>query len=655
MLDNTFNKKESPLVGMMGGGPGGPLGISGGSASDPTYVEDVFSTFVYDGTGSAQTITNGIDLSGEGGLVWAKVRNSTINHHLVDTERGGSKYIRSSQSAAEGTDTNMITSFNSDGFTIGSSVYFSQSPRPYTTWTFRKASGFFDVVTYAGTGSAHSISHSLGSVPGMILYKAIDDSREWMVYHRSLGASQAVALNLDNAAFSTSDFGSGPTSTQFSVGSGAVNNTSGKNYIAYLFAHDDQSFGTDSDESIIKCGSYTGSGSSPTTVTLGFEPQWVMIKRTTGGGGDWVMYDNIRGCVDSNQGDQQLIANSTAAETNENRINFEATGFRLENDAAPTNHSGQTYVYMAIRRPFKPPTAGTEVFAIDNQGTGTMPPQYHSNFVVDWAFVVAFAESSSYRDRDAFTRLLGRTNLSLNLQAQEANYSSVGFDYMNGYHDNNSSVSTTYSWMFKRAPGFFDVVAYAGNSSSNRTISHNLNSAPEMMFVKLRSTSNSWIVYHKAAGATHYLLLNADSDATDDSSAWNDTDPTSSVFTVGSGFGVNENNQELVAYLFASLDGISKVGSYTGTGSNINVDCGFTGGARFVMIKRSDASGGWYVWDSTRGISSGNDPYFLLNTNDTEVTNTDYIDPLNAGFTVTSSAPSALNANGGTYIFLAIA
>ena len=92
------------------------------------------------------------------------------------------------------------------------------------------------------------------------------------------------------------------------------------------------------------------------------------------------MYDNIRGCVDSNQGDQQLIANSTAAETNENRINFEATGFRLENDAAPTNHSGQTYVYMAIRRPFKPPTTGTDVFAIDNQGTGTMPPQYHSNF-----------------------------------------------------------------------------------------------------------------------------------------------------------------------------------------------------------------------------------------------------------------------------------
>ena len=83
-------------------------------------------------------------------------------------------------------------------------------------------------------------------------------------------------------------------------------NGSGCSFVAYIFAHDNQSFGTDSDESIIKCGSYTGSGSSPTTVTLGFEPQWIMIRRTDASGGDWVIYDNISGVVDSNQGDQQL-------------------------------------------------------------------------------------------------------------------------------------------------------------------------------------------------------------------------------------------------------------------------------------------------------------------------------------------------------------
>jgi hypothetical protein len=99
------------------------------------------------------------------------------------------------------------------------------------------------------------------------------------------------------------------------------------------------------------------------------------------------------------------------------------------------------------------------------------------------------------------------------------------------------------------------------------------------------------------------------------------------------------------------------VGSYTGTGADLNVDCGFSAGARFILIKRTDpgSTGDWYVWDSARGISAGNDPYLLLNSTAAENTSTDYIDPLASGFTVTSSAPAALNASGGTYIFLAIA
>ena len=110
-----------------------------------------------------------------------------------------------------------------------------------------------------------------------------------------------------------------------------------------------------------------------------------------------------------------------------------------------------------------------------------------------------------------------------------------------------------------------------------------------------------------------------------------------------------------MAYLFASLSGISKVGNYTGTGNDINVDCGFSSGARFVLIKRTDSDADWFLFDTLRGIAVGNDPYLLLNMAAIQVTNTDYIDPLNAGFTVTSSAPAALNTSGGTYIFLAIA
>ena len=145
-------------------------------------------------------------------------------------------------------------------------------------------------------------------------------------------------------------------------------------------------------------------------------------------------------------------------------------------------------------------------------------------------------------------------------------------------------------------------------------------------------------------------------DATaDEDRFFNDTAPTSSVFTVGDRAEVN-GSYNYIAFLFATVAGVSKVGTYSGTGNDINVDCGFTSGARFILIKRTDSSGDWYVWDSARGIVDGNDPYMLYGPGAAvEVTNTDYIDPLSSGFTITSGAPSDLNTNGGTYLFLAIA
>jgi hypothetical protein len=100
---------------------------------------------------------------------------------------------------------------------------------------------------------------------------------------------------------------------------------------------------------------------------------------------------------------------------------------------------------------------------------------------------------------------------------------------------------------------------------------------------------------------------------------------------------------------------VSKVGSYTGNGTTQAIACGFTGGARFVLIKRTDSTGDWYVWDSARGIVAGNDPYLLLNSTAAEVTGTDYIDTSATGFEISSTAPAAINASGGTFVFLAIA
>ena len=224
--------------------------------------------------------------------------------------------------------------------------------------------------------------------------------------------------------------------------------------------------------------------------------------------------------------------------------------------------------------------------------------------------------------------------------------------------------STVIDWTFRRAPGFFDVVCYTGNAgqtgaaSSPQTISHNLASAPELIITKRRTldsfgTSNwtTWINSQISA-------LNI-TDAFFSTTTNYITSVGASSFVVNnpgnSNYDCNLTGTTYVAYLFASCPGVSKVGSYTGTGTTQQINCGFTGGARFVMIKRTDSTGDWYVWDSARGIVAGNDPYLLLNSTAPEVTNTDYLSVQSSGFGLTATAPAALNANGSTYLFLAIA
>jgi hypothetical protein len=221
--------------------------------------------------------------------------------------------------------------------------------------------------------------------------------------------------------------------------------------------------------------------------------------------------------------------------------------------------------------------------------------------------------------------------------------------------------------MFRRAPGFFDVVAYTGNGSSPRTINHNLGVTPELIILKPRSVAGSDLNVTSQFGATSCLAryggLNNTQVLLDRNYGTNDnylnSQPTETQVEVRTpgydGNQGNTNNVNYIMYLFASTPGISKVGTYTGTGSDVNVNCGFTSGARFVLVRRTDSAGSWYVWDSVRGIVAGNDPYLLLNSTAAQVTSTDYIDPLSSGFTVTSSAPAELNASGGNYLFLAIA
>ena len=647
-------------------------------SGDANYIEDVFSTYLYTGNDSTQTITNGIDLAGKGGLVWMKGRGAfSENHNLIDTARGITKSVSSNNTADQITNSGAFTAFNSNGFSLGpvNAIEVNANARPYASWTFREQPKFFDVVTYTGNtsgGSSQTIAHNLGSTPGCIIIKATSIAGEyWAVWHRSFTTNQVIYLNLTNAVATTgagNSFPVLPTATDFTVGFNGSQNGNGTQYVAYLFAHNAGGFGLTGTDNVVSCGSYAGVAyPNSQEVNVGFEPQWVMIKNTTTASG-WSMWDSMRGMAvvpAANVAQAQLLEpNTTAAEGIQPGIYPTATGFVVKNGLTAISGLGDNFIYIAIRRgPMKVPTDGTKVYnAIARTGTSAVAKITGVGFSPD--AVWGRRKDANYGRN--FDRLRGvNVSLAPAATAGEATPSASLTSYdMDGFsvgadpseHINAPSIPYIY-WNFKRAPGFFDEVCYTGTGSA-LTVAHNLGVAPEMMIVKSRSTAASWNVYTAAMGAGNRIPLDADQAASASTTVWNNQAPTASVFSVGASSATNASGASIVNYLFATCPGVSKVGSYTGTAATQVINCGFAAGARFVLIKRTDDVGDWYIWDTVRGIVSGNDPYLLINNVDgsptAEVTGTDYIDPAASGFEISSTAPAAINASGGSFVFLAI-
>ena len=622
----------------------------------PNYIEDVFQTWLYTGNGSTQTINNGIDLAGKGGLVWLKSRDASGNNIVYDTARGATNRLITNLTLEQGVNSTGLTAFNSNGFTLGSDGASNFNGETFASWTFREQPKFFDVVTYTGTGSnATEIAHSLGSAPGMVVCKKISGTSDWAVWHRGSGGNTDVTgFELNGTAAAQNNpagYSTLFTSTTFRpafVGSTNTNsNDNGATYVAYLFAHNAGGFGLTGTDNVISCGSFTTDGSGNATVDLGYEPQWVLFKRpdaTT----DWLIKDTMRGFGVNFS--QNLFPNLSNAEgSGGSAFGINATGLNVSGVSA-----GATYIYIAIRRgPMKVPTTGTSVFSPNLQGSGgtASSPNYVTNFPVD--FVIRGARLGNASWPLATDRLRNQNTLTTsNTDAEVANNTSFLFDSMTGYYGPGQSAnSNLVGWSFRRAPGFFDEVCYTGTGSS-QNVPHNLGVAPQLIITKSRSVTGDWNTYAEPLGNGLQVRLEVPFAAVG-TSRWGYTNPTATQFTIGSG---NTSGVTFVAYLFASAPGVSKVGGYTGTGTTQVINCGFTTGARFVLIKRTDSdTGDWYVWDSARGIVAGNDPYLLLNSTAAEVTNTDYVDTASTGFEISSTAPAAINASGGTFIFLAIA
>jgi hypothetical protein len=617
-------------------------------SNDANYIEDVFSTYLYTGTGASQTITNGIDLAGEGGLVWIKQRNQATSHRLFDTARGVQNSLASNSTAGTASFSGYLTAFNSNGFSVGSANDVNESGFPLVSLTIRKQAKFFDVVTYTGTGASKTITHSLGSTPGCIITKRTDSSGPWAVGHRGMTSfSYGMYLNTTDAESFQAWF-SNVGSTSFDISGSSDLNVNGGTYVAYVFAHNAGGFGLTGTDNVISCGSFTTNSGGSATVSLGYEPQWVLIKRTTGGTGSWQLHDNMRGFSLGRYA--ELDAESAGAEGafNGTYLYPTATGF-VGNGIFNTSSD---FIYIAIRRgPMKVPTDATKVFEpvvfTDADKLTT------AGFPVDTA--IEFQNISASNLQYFSNRLTAPKALNSRSTAAETTETQVWTSNTQVQLSNQGNSYTRLYHMFRRAPNFMDVVCWTG-TGADQTLTHNLQAVPELIIYKKRGSTGNWYTGCNFTGSSYSnLALNLTSSAS--TLLYSDggpfpAQPTATQFSVGQFYSTATT---LVAYLFATCAGVSKVFSYTGNGSSQTINCGFTGGARWILIKRTDSTGDWYVWDSARGIVSGNDPHLSLNTTAAEVTSDDTIDTDSTGFVVNQVSATNVNVSSATYIGIAIA
>ena len=818
---------------------------AGGAVATKTYVDDIFSTFLYKGNNTNNHhIQNGVDLT-EGGLVWIKDRDQTSNHTLTDSaylmNTTNKDFLQTNTNNVAQTGP-LINSFESNGFKL-SSEWYANSAYDYSSWTFRKAPGFFDVVSWTGGDETYkNISHSLGSVPGMIIVKRVSSGTgDWFVFHRDLNGgtnSWQYRVSLNNT-WSESSAGqsflySAPTATQFQIGDWFTGN--GSDYIAYVFANgcgnsvkfdgtddhlltsssSDFTFGTgdftiehwfktdsthdgvlvdarmasasyqtnfstyitsntyrfysqgldritsstfdlntwhhvaavrnsgtttiylngvsqgtysdsnnydntrftigsfgvntssyefnghisnvkitkgqalytsnftpsadsltqasqgstasnvkllccnsnsiigttvgsvtsggnptltnddpfgdsaanvfgeNEDQSVIKTGSYVGTGSAGFEVNVGFEPSWVMVKSATSSE-NWEMYDSMRGLAVSGDA-ERLKANTTDSEdTNSNWFAVTANGFIVNSTSGSANSNGQTYIYLAIRRPDgyvgKPIELGTNAFNMPLGLTDGTKPAFNTGFPVDF---LTFKKPAASGDWFTGARMMGAFQLFTNSSDDKDSNANILWDFQDGMGGWSGLTSGYQGYGFKRHAGF-DVVCYTGNgrtqAEGGQTIKHSLSKTPEMIWLKYKNDSYDWQVYHKGLnGGTnpenYKLQLNDTSSESGNAAWWNNTAPTSTAFTVGDSTRVNYNGGKYIAMLFASVEGISSVGSYDGSLSDVTITTGFQ--PRFILIKGYNAlSNGrqWIVMDSVRGFNpSGNTDYLYLNS-----------------------------------------
>ena len=640
-----------------------------GAAKELPYVDNYFETHLYTGNATARSLTTGLDMT-KGGMSIFRRRDAADNWTVYDTVRGATKRWMTNTSDLQTTDSDGLTAFNDNGVSVGTGSNVNHSGGEIVSWHFRKKEKFFTVVEYTGNGSSQNISHDLGSNLGMIWIKKLDGSgtEPCVVWHNQVQsfASNYFILNSTSSELSNTNIwnNTAPNATQFSVGNHSLTNQSGTKYIAYIFANGAGGFGPNEDQDIIKCGAYYGNGNgAPNSphVTIGWEPQWLLIKARTESQ-SWYLIDCARGMLvqgASGGTDEPWLApneNTTESGGSANGISPTATGFQIETSGHWINKNSTQYIYVAIRSStglVTLPEAGTDALKIINGPSGTTAPQFVTGFQPD--FMIR-RNPASGNNTFVGSRNSGKERLILTDTSARGSHSGNIWDYSNGMGNYNTDMSAFYMWAFKRGPGFD--VTFDNGTGSSTTFNHSLGRVPEMIWRKNRESSSTggagdWNAWHKdlpkSGSNLGIFRVNKDAAAWTNANAFS-ADPTSTVFSIGSESDVNASSKNYITILFASVDKISKVGTWTGTGSSFNVTFGFR--PRFLWWK-SVGSGNCFMIDTTRGWATGTGDVVLP----IDGTNGGYdagsiCDPTDTGITLAAGA-NITNTNGQQYIYYA--
>ena len=667
-----------------------------GDARDIGNLYDGTATnvkYAYNGTATNVTYQEATKFQPD--LVWIKARNYTSDSYnlLFDSVRGATKWLSSNATAAEGTIVSSLTSFDSNGFSLGAdpsggNLGWNINGYNHVAWTW-KAGGAavtntdgtitsqvsanteagFSIVTYTGNGSAGAtVGHGLTNPPNMYIVKDRSTVSNWRIYHSSLGATKALEFNTN--AESTNIIlwnNTEPTNSVFSLGTFSDINANTKNFIAYCFAEV---------EGFSKIGSYTGTGGAGNFVETGFEPAFLLIKHTSSSGSHWIIHDNER--ISSNPRNQYLLPSSNVAESSPsttNAVNFLSNGFELIGTGSATNGSGQTYIYLAIAADpdTTTPVVENSFDVVTYTGTGSTQ-EIATDFKPDLVWIKS---RSTTAFNVLFDSVRGFNFLSSNTTSAEdttnvvtlASYDSNGFTTGNDNGTINGSANNYVAWCWKagdhddnlpqintegsidsvvsvNAAAGFSIVKWTGNGTSGQSIGHGLSQAPEMIIQKRTNIAGDWECYHKDIGATKKILLNSSAAATT-SSAFGNTAPTASVSYAGA-----YTNTLITYYYFHSVDGYQKIGSYTGNGSSSGtiVNTGFR--PRWIMVKSTTFATGWIITDAVRSPSNTRDKYLFAHTNAAEAT-FPWIDFNDNGFEL-RDGDNTVNGSGQTYIYLAI-